>query len=113
MPFASVLTNSFRTFPSLMSNSIALMQPLKVRPFLPNIFKHLYFLVNLDSIQTDARELENMFTMIIREHTQKGEDSPAALTEFVEKATVIMEELRADLKLATVNLCFCSFYFTH
>jgi hypothetical protein len=60
--------------------------------------------VNLDSIQTDARELENMFNMVIREHEQKSDDSPVALREFVEKSTVTMNELRAELKLATVSL---------
>uniref|UniRef100_A0A914PFE2 Formin-like protein n=1 Tax=Panagrolaimus davidi TaxID=227884 RepID=A0A914PFE2_9BILA len=67
--------------------------------------------VNLDSIQTDARELENMFNMVIREHEQKSDDSPVALREFVEKSTVTMNELRAELKLATETFTTCVEFF--
>jgi hypothetical protein len=67
--------------------------------------------VNLDSIQADARELENMFNMVTREHEQKGDDSPPALRDFVEKATATMNELRGDLKLATETFASCVEFF--
>uniref|UniRef100_A0A7E4VZU6 GBD/FH3 domain-containing protein n=1 Tax=Panagrellus redivivus TaxID=6233 RepID=A0A7E4VZU6_PANRE len=57
--------------------------------------------VNLESIQTDVRELENMFKQAAREKEQKGSDCPEALATFVDKASTTMTELQTELNLAS------------
>ena len=65
--------------------------------------------MSLESLLTDIKDLEMKFALATKELELKGEEAPANLRQFVEKARPKMESLGENCKLATV----LSFFLDH